>query len=166
MLDMETNNKKRFIPPAHTETIRPYEIPQSNTLMVNEETLEWYGIQSRLETIHEGIPYDAIETIAQELNRPVKFMLSILKIPQTTYNKKKKEQANLDLRDGELILLIAELIAYGKEVFDQEDEKFQRWMQKPNISLGGQIPENLLDTASGIEELKRTLNAIDYGIFS
>lgn len=163
---MEAKNQNRFIPPSIAEKARPYEIPHFNTLSVNEEVLEWYGIQSRLKTIHEGIPFDAIETIAQELNRPVKFVIYILKIPQTTYNKKKKEQANLDLRDGELILLIAELIAYGKEVFNNEDEKFQRWMQKPNIALNGQTPESLLDTASGIEELKRILNGIDYGIFS
>lgn len=163
---METKNKNRFIPPSLAEKVRPYGTPKFNSLSVNEETLEWYGIQSRLKTIYEGISYDAIETIAQELNRPVKFVLSILRIPQTTYNKKKKEQAHLDLRDGELILLIAELIAYGKEVFNHEDEKFQRWMEKPNIALGGRIPETLLDTASGIEELKRILNSIDYGIFS
>lgn len=161
---MKAKSKNRFIPPA--TKVRPYEVPQLTTLAVNEEVLEWHGVQSRIKTIYEGIPYDVIETISQELNRPVKFVLSLLKIPQTTYNKKKKEEANLDLRDGELILLIAELIAYGKEVFNHEDEKFQRWMQKPNLSLGGQIPDNLLDTTSGIEEIKRVLNAIDYGIFA
>ncbi len=160
---METKAKNRFIPPA--AKVRPYETPEFTTLSVNEEVLEWYGVQSRLETIHNGIPYDAIETISRELNRSVKFVLSLLKIPQTTYNKKKKEEVNLDLRDGELILLIAELISFGKEVFNQEDEKFQRWMQKPNIALGGQTPENLLDTTSGIEEVKRILNAIEHGIF-
>lgn len=162
---MKTENTVRFILPK-PEELRSYQIEQANILSFQEETIEWYGTESRIETIHHGIPFDAIETISSELGRPVKFMLAILGIPQTTYNKKKNEDAILNLRDGELILLIAELIAYGKEVFNHEDDKFQRWMQKSNIALGGKTPDSFLDTVSGLEEIKRVLNAINYGIFS
>lgn len=87
-------------------------------------------------------------------------------MPQTTYNKKKNEHSLLDQRNSELILLIIELIQYGQEVFNQEKEKFQRWLKKPNISLGGQTPESLLDTTTGIEVVRNCLNRIEYGIFA
>jgi uncharacterized protein (DUF2384 family) len=35
-------------------------------------------------------------------------------------------------------------------VFNNENDKFQRWLKKPNLSLGGKSPENLLDTITGI----------------
>jgi uncharacterized protein (DUF2384 family) len=62
-----------------------------------------------------------------------------------------------------LIVLISELVDYGKEVFNNEEEKFQRWLKKANLSLGGNSPESLLDTITGIDEIKFCLNRIEYG---
>ena len=87
-------------------------------------------------------------------------------MPQTTYNKKKNEHSLLDRRNSELIILISELIDYGLEVFNFEEEKFHRWLKKTNQSLGGNCPENLLDTVSGINEVKFCLNRIEFGNFA
>ena len=89
--------------------------------------------------------------------------MSIIGLPQTTYNKKKSEHSVLDSRDSELILLISELIDYGIEVFNNENEKFQRWLKKPNLSLDGNAPDGLLDTVTGINEVKFCLNRLEYG---
>ena len=123
----------------------------------------WYNKMDRLEMIRKGIPYQAIEVISNKLNRPIKFMLGMMGIPQTTYNKKKKDQDLLDARDSELIALITELLSYGLEVFNEEEEKFQRWLNKPNRSLGGNIPISLLDTSTGISEVRYSLNRIEHG---
>ena len=120
----------------------------------------------RVNVIRQGIPYAYLESISERLNRPVKTILSIVGIPQTTYNKKKSEHSLLDSRDSELIVLLTELIDYGIIVFNQEEEKFQRWLKKPNLSLGGNSPESLLDTTTGIEEVNNCLNRIEFGNFS
>jgi uncharacterized protein (DUF2384 family) len=49
----------------------------------------------RLSAIRSGVPYAALETISQKLNQPIKAILELFNIPQTTYNKKKGEQALL-----------------------------------------------------------------------
>lgn len=120
----------------------------------------------RVGIIRKGIPYDSIEVISKRLNRPVKSILSIVGLPQTTYNKKKSEHLLLDSRDSELILLITELIDYGLEVFNHEEEKFQRWLKKSNLSLGGNSPESMLDTLTGIDEVKFCLNRLEFGNFA
>jgi hypothetical protein len=51
--------------------------------------------------------------LSKRINRPVKNILSILNMPQTTYNKKKTEQSLLDSRNSELLMLINDLIDYG-----------------------------------------------------
>jgi putative toxin-antitoxin system antitoxin component (TIGR02293 family) len=126
----------------------------------------WSNRMERVEVIRHGIPYNSIEIISERLDRPVKLILSIVGIAQTTYNKKKSEQALLDRRDSELIVLITELIDYGQNVFNDEPEKFQRWLKKPNLSLGGKSPESLLDTTTGIDEVQYCLNRIEYGNFA
>ncbi|HET6558611.1 MAG TPA: antitoxin Xre/MbcA/ParS toxin-binding domain-containing protein [Prolixibacteraceae bacterium] len=127
------------------------------------KTYVWNSKMERLEIIRKGIPYSSIEVISQRLNRPVKSILSIVGMPQTTYNKKKSEHSLLDSRNSELIVSITELIDYGKEVFNNEEEKFQRWLKKTNRALGGNSPESLLDTITGIDEVKFCLTRIEYG---
>ncbi|MFN3639295.1 MAG: antitoxin Xre/MbcA/ParS toxin-binding domain-containing protein [Flavobacterium sp.] len=143
-----------------------YQVEAPHVLMVNESTLSWDTKIERVNIIRKGIPYTSIESISHKINRPIKMILSLLDMPQTTYNKKKNEEALLDARDGEIILLISELIDYGIMVFNNESEKFQRWLKKPNLSLGGYTPESFLDTSTGIEEVKNSLMRIEYGNFS
>ena len=126
----------------------------------------WSNKMERVEVIRHGVPYNTIEIISERLDRPVKSVLSIVGIAQTTYNKKKSEHSLLDSRDSELIILITELIDYGQNVFNNENEKFQRWLKKPNLSLGGKSPESLLDTTTGIDEVNYCLNRIEYGSFA
>ncbi|MGE0932491.1 type II RES/Xre toxin-antitoxin system antitoxin [Peijinzhouia sedimentorum] len=136
------------------------------TINSDGRSFEWSGKMERVSIIREGIPYQYIEIISEKLNLPVKSILAIFGIPQTTYNKKKSEHALLDSRDSELIILITELIDYGLEVFNDEKDKFQRWLKKPNLALGGNTPINLLDTTTGIEEVKNSLNRIEFGNFA
>jgi uncharacterized protein (DUF2384 family) len=45
------------------------------------------------------------------------------------------------------------LIDFRLAVFNNEEEKFQRWLKKPNLSIGGSSPESMLDTITGINEV-------------
>ncbi len=94
---------------------------------------------------------------------PVKQILNLLRVPQTTYNKKKKDKDLLSGRDSEVILVLTELLDFGINVFNNEDEKFQRWLKKPNISLGGVTPESMFDSLTGIQEVSSCLNRLEYG---
>ncbi len=132
-------------------------------LFSDNKNYVWTNKMERVSIIRKGIPYDSIEVISKRLNRPVKSILSIVGLPQTTFNKKKNEHSLLDSRDSELILLITELIDYGLEVFNNEEEKFQRWLKKSNLSLGGNSPESLLDTLTGIDEVNFCLNRLEFG---
>lgn len=133
------------------------------TLTSGNKVYAWTNRMERVQIIREGIPYDSIEAMSKKLNRPVKSILTIIGLPQTTYNKKKSDHSLLDSRNSELILLISELMDYGLEVFNNENEKFQRWLRKPNLSLGGNSPENLLDTITGIDEVRFCLNRLEFG---
>jgi putative toxin-antitoxin system antitoxin component (TIGR02293 family) len=123
----------------------------------------WTSKLERVGIIREGIPYASIDVISKRINVPIKEVLHIFGLPQTTYNKKRREKSLLNGRDSEIILLLTELVDFGIEVFNNEEEKFQRWMKKQNISLGGNSPESLLDSITGIQEVKNCLNRIEFG---
>ena len=123
----------------------------------------WTSKLDRVAIIRKGVPYAAIDAISKRINAPVQDVLLIFGLPQTTYNKKRREKSLLNGRDSEVVLLLTELLDFGIEVFNNEEEKFQRWMKKINFSLGDNTPESLLDSVTGIQEVKNCLNRIEYG---
>lgn len=82
---------------------------------------------------------------------------------QVGYNKKRKDKSLLKDSRCELEILVAELVDYGIEVFNKEEDKFHRWMKKPNDSLDKNTPESLLDSIVGIQEVRNCLNRIEFG---
>ncbi|MDH5400554.1 MAG: MbcA/ParS/Xre antitoxin family protein [Cyclobacteriaceae bacterium] len=123
----------------------------------------WSTKMDRVAVIRNKLPYEAIEVISKRANLPVKHVLNWFGVPQTTYNKKKKEKGLLSVRDSELVVVLAELFDYGQEVFNDEKGKFHRWLIKTNPSLGGVSPESLFDSLTGVQEVRNCLNRIEFG---
>ena len=160
----EVIQKKTFDPKESIDRAKAFRVSSVKWRLESEgREYVWNSRLERVGIIREGIPYASIEVISRRINVPVKDVLHIFSLPQTTYNKKRREKSLLNGRDSEIILLLTELVDFGIEVFNNEEEKFQRWMKKQNISLGGNSPESLLDSATGIQEVKNCLNRIEYG---
>lgn len=132
-------------------------------IKVTEVEYVWATKMDRVNIIREGLPYESIEVISQRAGLPVKKVLSLFGVPQTTYNKKKRDKELLSRRDSEVVLVLTELLDFGLEVFNNEAKKFQRWLKKSNISLGSATPESLFDSLTGIQEVRNSLNRMEYG---
>lgn len=132
-------------------------------LTIGSHQYQWKDSMERVHIIRERLPYEAINVVSDMASLSLAQILKTLDIPQTTYNKKKREHSLLCARDSEIVLLLAEVIEFGIEVFNQEQEKFKRWLKKPNAALNGEVPSDLFDSLSGIEEVKKALNRIEYG---
>lgn len=125
--------------------------------------ISWGSRLERVAIIRRGLPYEAIEVVGGKANLPVSQMLRYLGVAQTTYNKKKRENDHLSGRDSEVVLVLSELLDYGFEVFNNEKEKFHRWLKKPNVSMGRVAPESLFDSITGIQEVRYALNRLEFG---
>ncbi|NMF33637.1 DUF2384 domain-containing protein [Flammeovirga yaeyamensis] len=132
-------------------------------IRIRDKEYTWSNKIERVTLIRDRLPYEAIELLSARTELSIKEVLSIFDLPQTTYNKKKRENGLLSGRDSEVVLLLTELLDFGIEVFNNEKEKFNRWLKKPNYSLGGIKPETLFDTVTGIQEVKNALNRLEYG---
>ena len=131
-----------------------------------EKEYVWETKLERVALIRKRIPYSSIEVISKSANLPVKSFLHLFGIPQTTYNQKKKRNDLLSGRDSEIVLVLTELLEYGKYVFNNESDKFHRWLKKPNISLGGVRPDSFFDSLTGIQVVRNILDKIEYGNFA
>nr|DAI89457.1 MAG TPA: Protein of unknown function (DUF2384) [Caudoviricetes sp.] len=57
-----------------------------------------------------------------------------------------------------------EILEFGLEVFNNEENKFNRWLNKLNLCLGRR-PIDLLESEAELQELKNILTRIEYGNF-
>ena len=157
-------NTKRFDPTKSIKRARSGKIRSPKwRIKVTEDEFVWATKMDRVGIIRKGLPYESIEVIGKSADLPVKQVLHLFGIPQTTYNKKKRDKDLLSARDSEVILVLTELLDFGLKVFNNEKEKFQRWLKKPNISLGSATPESLFDSLTGIQEVRNSLNRLEYG---
>jgi putative toxin-antitoxin system antitoxin component (TIGR02293 family) len=167
-ISKENNSNVIILKPRKHPTKKRKRLFQSRmgSIQLQKKDIEWESVSDKVSIIRKGIPCESIEVISAKANMPVKQLLSYLNLPQTTYNKKKRSNELLSLRDSEILLDLSELLDYGLEVFNDEKIKFHTWLKSPNIALGNITPESLFDSFTGIEEVKRALNRIEYGNFA
>jgi uncharacterized protein (DUF2384 family) len=58
-----------------------------------------------------------------------------------------------------------ETLKYGLTVFNNETDKFERWLEKKNWYLEFP-PKELIETEEGLKQVKRLLDIIEYGEYS
>lgn len=132
-------------------------------IVTPKRRLKWSNPMERINLTRKGVPYSAVEVVGKKGSMTVARMLDILDLPQTTYNKKKREDEILDVRDSEILLVLSEVLDFGLFVFNDEKEKFHNWLGTKNSSLGGVTPESLFDSLTGIEEVRGALQRLEYG---
>jgi putative toxin-antitoxin system antitoxin component (TIGR02293 family) len=119
--------------------------------------------QYKIGIIKNGITKTQLEAIKSETDFDYNTLSNLLAVSRTTLIKKKGED-KFDQPTSERIMLLAELLSYGREVFESK-ERFNRWLKEPSNALSGNAPLELLDTLYGIDEVKKELGRIEYGVY-
>lgn len=119
--------------------------------------------QFKIGIIKNGITKTQLEAIKSETDFDYHTLSTLLAVSRTTLIKKKGEE-KFDQPTSERIMLLAELLSYGRDVFESK-ELFNIWLKNPSSAMSGKAPLELLDTLYGIEEVKKELGRIEYGVY-
>lgn len=115
--------------------------------------------------VREGVPYRLFDRLVKSKLFSIAHWAHLLHVSERTLLRYQKAGHTFDAVQSERILQIVMLYAYGVEVFGQE-HAFQRWLESESIALGGRIPQDLLDSAFGIELLRDELGRIEHGVLA
>lgn len=122
-------------------------------------------LASLVNAARRGISYNAFVDIVEKSRLTIQDWASFLHLSERTLQRYKKENKAFASPHSDTILEITLLQNKGIEVLGNR-ENYHKWLETPNIALGGQAPKNLLDSSFGIEMVKQTLSRIEHGIFS
>ncbi len=117
----------------------------------------------KITLIRNGVSKNDLKNIKELSGLDYDTLSTILAVSRATLiNKKGVEK--FDAPTSERILFLADTLAYGQSVFEDKD-RFNTWMKSNNKSLGDKTPLELMDTLYGIQEIKKLIGRIEYGVF-
>lgn len=118
----------------------------------------------KMEAAREGISKKDLESLKAKTGMDYTSLANALSVTRATLiNKKHNEKFGLSL--SEKIMDIADLYAFGFEVFENESS-FRQWMNTSNRALNYQKPIELIDNQFGREEVRNIIGRISYGVYS
>lgn len=136
----------------------------NSILTVRDVPVYHFSSFDKIQMVKRGISKKALEELKKKAGLDYDQLASILSVGRATLlNKKGTDKFNQTL--SEKILGLADIYSYGYEVFEDKG-RFNEWIFRPNRSLGGQMPYDLLDNQYGREEVKNVIGRIDFGVYS
>jgi len=121
-------------------------------------------VRSRMDLIdlsRKGVTKESLLYLAKFMGLPVRKMAALLPVTERTIQRYAPKE-HFDRVVSEYILHIAEVVARGMEVFEDNDS-FMTWIDQPSTALGGQSPKSLLSSRFGIDMVLDELTRIEHG---
>lgn len=146
--------KKAVVPPGPSANI--HIVPQTNSAA---------AIFALINRARTGLPTSQLRAISLRLALPVRELAPLLATTERTLARRLDQPGELNKMESERLLLLQRLTEHGVDVFEDQG-KFNRWLRRPLVLLGGQSPLELLDTASGFQVVDELLGRIEYGVYS
>ncbi|MGH9577277.1 MAG: antitoxin Xre/MbcA/ParS toxin-binding domain-containing protein [Terriglobales bacterium] len=122
-----------------------------------------------------GVVGSLIKDLARRMEIPSTRIFRILGVPKATAEKKAAAKEIVSGRSGQAAIGMVRLLGMAQEIVRDSTAKeaqgfdaakwLGRWIERPQPSLGGRRPAELLDTPTGAEVVARLLGSIRSGAF-
>lgn len=123
----------------------------------------------------EGVPGAFIKDLSTQLDIPAVRMFRILGVPKATAEKKAKAGEMVKGSGGPATIAMIHLLNLAQDIVANSTASEARgfdvkkwlgqWIEKPQPSLGGRKPADLLDTPTGVQIVTRLLGSIESGAY-
>jgi putative toxin-antitoxin system antitoxin component (TIGR02293 family) len=143
--------------------------PESGKMVVSDVAVKYSASHdntfSTVEQAQEGIPVSAFFDLLEVTGLSKNELSGLLDISFKTIQRYQKENKKLSALNSEQILKMITLYQKAEEVFG-EVASFNRWLRKPALGLGGQLPLRFMQTPGGIDLIYDELMRIEHGLLA
>jgi putative toxin-antitoxin system antitoxin component (TIGR02293 family) len=112
--------------------------------------------------VRAGLPYASLAALAAGFRLEALDAVSILRIPERTLARRKKEK-RLSAEESDRLVRLARIAALAEDVLGTR-EAAALWLAAENRALGRRTPLSELDTDLGAEEVEGVLLRLAHGI--
>jgi putative toxin-antitoxin system antitoxin component (TIGR02293 family) len=110
-----------------------------------------------------GLHVRVIETLSKSLNASREELLNALALSHRTLTRRLREGA-LSSEESDRVLRLARVAANAEQVLGAREDAVN-WLHRPNRSLGGHKPLELVRTDAGAELVVDVLGRLEHGVF-
>lgn len=116
----------------------------------------------RLQQIRVGYPADFIQVVRLAFDLQDHQLETLLNASMSTLERRRREPKNLDPVASERLDRIATLSRLAEAIFETQVTA-THWMSTPNKALGETAPIMLCETEIGAKQVRRILQALEWG---
>jgi putative toxin-antitoxin system antitoxin component (TIGR02293 family) len=117
------------------------------------------------DAIKRGLPFSALEKVSETVALNWNDVITLVASSSRTMARRKAKGQRLSTTESDRLARLARIYARALEVLEDK-EKARRWLHKPNRSLGGRVPLQVINTDIGALEVERVLGRLEHGIFA
>lgn len=123
-----------------------------------------YSPSQLIEAIRVGLPVHELKGLQASLAVPMEKLVPMLGISKATLHRRMAGK-RLGSAESERVVRFARLMDKAVQVMESE-ENARRWLNSPQIGLGGAVPLDYAGTEVGAREVEDLLGRIEHGVYS
>ncbi|MGM0576477.1 MAG: type II RES/Xre toxin-antitoxin system antitoxin [Myxococcota bacterium] len=113
--------------------------------------------------IEQGLPYESLACLAEAVGMtPQDLGAEVLHISRRTLTRR-RGRGRLPADESDRLYRLARIVAHAVDVFE-DTQRASAWLKRPNVTLGGSPPMDLLATDAGAREVDDVLGRIEFGM--
>ena len=126
-------------------------------------------------TERHGVAGQFLKDLSKRMEIPATRMFDMLGVPKATAEKKSAAGEVLAGSGGQAAIGVAKLIAVAQDIVANSTAEqaagfdaarwLGQWLERPQPSLGGRKPAELIDTPTGLDVVARLLGSIESGAY-
>jgi putative toxin-antitoxin system antitoxin component (TIGR02293 family) len=117
-----------------------------------------------ISSLREGYPYEAVNCVLETTCVSRRDLSNILHI-STRQLTRYRDDDRLSAEQSNFLYELSRVYVRGQDIFGDQ-ETFEKWLQRPQMALGMEVPLTLLDTSEGFRMVNDVLSQIEYGFYS
>jgi len=117
-----------------------------------------------IDAVQHGLGIGEMEDLRSMLDLPIEGLASKLGISKATLHRR-KAAGRLDPAESDRLVRFARLMGKAIEVMESK-ENARKWLNSPQVGLGGAVPLDYAETEVGAREVEDLLGRIEYGVYS
>lgn len=113
----------------------------------------------------KGLNPRIIRNFSAHFKIPRDTTAEFLNVSEPTVYRWIRDNKELDRNHSVQLFELTDLFLFGIDVFESEGNFF-KWLDLPNMALGGLEPKELLKVPGGISKVKNIVGRIEHGVYS